>query len=98
MMIPKLANAKPPTKARLARVAAELETVRARASENGLIVCGTYLPDGTPRYFVVAPDASEAEVRRAAFTAREGRPMSGAEETLLRMAEQGLRSQHAHAV
>jgi len=51
------------------------------------VVCAVLMPDGSPRYFLAAGDASEATVRGRAFAIREGRPMNDIEALSLRIAE-----------
>lgn len=50
-------------------------------------LCATLMPDGTPKYFVMAADTADAKVRAAAFEIREGRPMSEVEVWALEQAE-----------
>jgi hypothetical protein len=47
------------------------------------MVCGTYLKDGTPQYFVMPADAGDENVREVAFRVREGRDISTYERWLI---------------
>ncbi len=53
---------------------------------DGETLCATLLPDGTPRYFVMAAGLSDEAYRDAAFCVRHGRPMSTTEEWALQQA------------
>jgi hypothetical protein len=58
----------------------------AEADRLGLTVCGTLLPDGSPRYFLLPSSAAEDEIRSRAFEIREGRPMHRVEQFALGVA------------
>ena len=57
------------------------------ACPEGMHVSAVLLKDGSPKYFVVPAETSEAEMRRLAFNIRNGRNLSGFEDSLLTMAE-----------
>lgn len=65
---------------------AQYERERQKAAEEGLVLCGTYLDDGTPVYYTVPPDADDLEIQTKAFTIRQGRPPSAGEGLLTAMA------------
>jgi hypothetical protein len=50
-------------------------------------ICGTLLPSGEPRYFLMPKNASGEEVRARAFEIRVGRPMGRYEHFLLEQAK-----------
>ena len=50
----------------------------------GHTVCATLLKDGTPRYFSAPTDTPDDEVRAMAFEVREGRPLGGYEQFLIK--------------
>ncbi|RMF61175.1 MAG: hypothetical protein D6746_05885 [Bacteroidetes bacterium] len=54
----------------------------------GSSVAGTVTHSGKPLYFVVRAEDPDSKVRELAFEAREGRPMTALEKTLLRIAEE----------
>lgn len=54
----------------------------AEQASEGDMVCGVMGPDGHPRYFVAPKDAEEPELRRRAFEAKHGRPMTDGEALL----------------
>ena len=54
----------------------------AAAKEHDLSVCGTYRGD-KPIYFLAAKEASDEQLRDAAFEAQNGRPMSEGERQIL---------------
>ena len=45
-------------------------------------VCAVYSSNGEPIYFAVPKDATDEQIRRLAFQAKHGRPMTRAEELL----------------
>jgi hypothetical protein len=49
-------------------------------------ICGTLMPSGEPRYFLMPQDAPEEAVRARAFEIRTGRPMGRYEQFLLEQA------------
>ena len=53
-------------------------------------VCATLALDGKPVYFVMSKDATEGDVRAAAFRERNGRDLSGVEESLIRIVERDI--------
>lgn len=58
----------------------------AQVSDNE-VLCGTYTPEGEPVYFTAPANAPDDMMRRLAFEARWGRPMSKYEEMLLEHAK-----------
>lgn len=58
----------------------------AEAAEHGLSVCGTF-KEGRPLYFLVDAEATEGDVRDAAFEAVNGRPISDDERQMIAEAE-----------
>jgi hypothetical protein len=57
-------------------VTEDYEAARAHAEEIGWRLHGTYRKDGTPVYFVLAPEAEDQEIHDKAFEIREGRPIN----------------------
>lgn len=55
------------------------QQAREEAEATGGMVCSTIAKDGTPLYFTLPRGASDEEADRAAFRAREGRPMNDVE-------------------
>jgi hypothetical protein len=63
-----------------------------RADADGRQLCAVLAEDGTPVYFSVDPEASTADVSKAAFEAKEGRAMESIEHQLYEIAQrQGIR-------
>jgi hypothetical protein len=60
---------------------------RRHAHRTGNQLCATLAPDGEPVYFEMPSEASDEEVRQAAFAVRYGRKMSSTEQSLIRLAE-----------
>lgn len=58
-----------------------------KAKTDGLSVCATLRPDGSPLYFLVQEDATPEVVRRAAFEAVNERQLSTYEDSLLKIVE-----------
>lgn len=55
---------------------------RAEAQALGQTVCGTLDSTGKPIYFLMPPEASEAEIAERAFALREGRSRTEGEKML----------------
>jgi hypothetical protein len=53
-------------------------------------VCGTLDVEGKPLYFTMPSSATDAEVRAQAFELRNGRSLSGVEQSLIRIVERDL--------
>lgn len=54
--------------------------------QDGQSPCGTYVGE-TPVYFLMPADATDEQARDAAFEVRNGRRMSGYEQTMLSAAQ-----------
>lgn len=59
----------------------------ADAARGDKMLCGTLLPSGEPRYFLLDAGADDEAVREAAFSVRHGRPIEDYERWLVRTAE-----------
>lgn len=53
-------------------------------------VCATLDVEGKPVYFTMPTSATDAEVRARAFQERNGRELSGVEQSLIRIVERDL--------
>jgi hypothetical protein len=66
---------------------AEAEAVK----REGQSVAGAFGPDDKPVYFLVSADTPAESMRRLAFQVRNNRPLSGYENTMLELAEAGVK-------
>lgn len=64
----------------------DFDEAQAAAQDQDRIVCGTLTHEGEPRYYLMAPDASDEAIRDRGFEIREGRPPSRYEHWLLEVA------------
>ncbi len=64
------------------------QKTKAAAADGAVMVCGTYGPDGDPRYFTMPKEATDAEIAERAFQVRYGRPQTEAELFLKRVIDE----------